>query len=289
MPLNQRVRLLEMLYDPLPETYAVDTPTGGRHYYFWTDQAVGNSASKLLTGVDIRGDRGYVVAAGSVIRIDGEERRYRPGAATRISKAPQSIVDAAAANGAVAPDGAPAKKSAPLVELDSEQAIARAREWLKRAEPAIAFNGGNGHTWRVAAHVKDFGLSADVVWNLMLDEFNDRCEPPWSPEDLRTIVDNAFAHGKKAIGIASPEAEFGPVQIAEQPQGLSLPESMSIENIGTFQWSTNQTYLVRGLLNYGMIGFLTGLPNTGKSPLALDLAAHIAKGGPWRGMRLKRG
>jgi hypothetical protein len=46
----------------LPETLEVITGGGGRHYYLETREAVGNSASKLGPGLDVRGNGGYVVA-----------------------------------------------------------------------------------------------------------------------------------------------------------------------------------------------------------------------------------
>ena len=62
-----------------PPTYTVETPSGGRHHYFtlpddW--EPVGNSASKLADGIDVRAGGegnagGFVVGAGSV-RADGK-------------------------------------------------------------------------------------------------------------------------------------------------------------------------------------------------------------------------
>lgn len=61
---------LEGAHGDLPDTYTVDTPSGGRHLYF---DAAGelhrNTASRLGWLIDTRGDGGYVVAAGS--SIDG--------------------------------------------------------------------------------------------------------------------------------------------------------------------------------------------------------------------------
>lgn len=54
---------------PVP-TYAVDTPSGGRHlYYAAPDGKVRNSAGRLGPLIDVRADGGYVVGAGS--RIGG--------------------------------------------------------------------------------------------------------------------------------------------------------------------------------------------------------------------------
>ena len=45
------------------ETLAIDTPSGGRHYYFTTDGLdLIKNATNILPGVDVRGDGGYVLA-----------------------------------------------------------------------------------------------------------------------------------------------------------------------------------------------------------------------------------
>jgi Bifunctional DNA primase/polymerase, N-terminal len=50
---------------PLP-TYAVSTPSGGCHlYYAAPDEPVRNSAGRLGGFIDVRGDGGYVIGAGS--------------------------------------------------------------------------------------------------------------------------------------------------------------------------------------------------------------------------------
>lgn len=46
-------------------TYTVETPSGGLHFYFSTDETFSNSAGKLAPGIDVRGDGGFVVGAGS--------------------------------------------------------------------------------------------------------------------------------------------------------------------------------------------------------------------------------
>ena len=53
----------------LPKTYVVETPSGGRHLYYRTEQDVYNKTSLLFngSGIDIRGKGGYVIAPGSVV------------------------------------------------------------------------------------------------------------------------------------------------------------------------------------------------------------------------------
>ena len=66
---------LQAQYGTVPVTGSVATPRGGKHYYFKLPDGVvvKNSTSKIAPGIDIRGEGGYIIAAGSV-RFDG--RRY---------------------------------------------------------------------------------------------------------------------------------------------------------------------------------------------------------------------
>lgn len=61
-------------YDLDEHTLSVETPSGGRHYYFLAHQKyesgairIRSSVSKILPGVDVRADGGYIVGFGSVI------------------------------------------------------------------------------------------------------------------------------------------------------------------------------------------------------------------------------
>ena len=49
------------------DTFTVDTPSGGKHFWFYSDIPFGNSVSKLAPGVDVRGKNGYVGMPGSHI------------------------------------------------------------------------------------------------------------------------------------------------------------------------------------------------------------------------------
>lgn len=53
-------------YGFINETLEVTTPTGGKHYYYLTDNEYSNKAS-ILPGFDVRGLGGYVVGPGSTI------------------------------------------------------------------------------------------------------------------------------------------------------------------------------------------------------------------------------
>lgn len=56
---------LQREHGRLPDTVTVSTGSGGFHFYF-ADAGVGNSASRIGKGVDVRGVGGYVVAPPSI-------------------------------------------------------------------------------------------------------------------------------------------------------------------------------------------------------------------------------
>jgi hypothetical protein len=169
----------------------------------------------------------------------------------------------------------------PEVELDQPSAIARAIDFLKRGAPlAIQGAGGDDTTFKVAAAVGDFGISEAMTLELMLDHWNERCEPPWPVDELATKVENADRFRTLPRGRLCAAAEFDPAPL--------LTKSL-LRPLAALSWSPKRNYVVRDLLNFGMIGLITGVPNAGKSPLALDLAAHIAIGKPWQGRKVKQG
>jgi hypothetical protein len=60
--------LCRRLGQPVPVTFTVRTPSGGRHLYFTAqDAGVRNSAGRLGPLIDVRGSGGYVVAQGSLV------------------------------------------------------------------------------------------------------------------------------------------------------------------------------------------------------------------------------
>jgi putative DNA primase/helicase len=67
-----RSQLETMICGPLPQTWTVNTPRGGQHVYFAMPAGLllGNSPGSLPKHIDVRGEGGYVIAAGSV-RNDG--------------------------------------------------------------------------------------------------------------------------------------------------------------------------------------------------------------------------
>ena len=78
--------------------------------------------------------------------------------------------------------------------------------------------GGDARTLSVAAKLKDYGLTEATALELLLDHYNDRCSPPWSPEELELKVANAWAYCRQnKPGELSGEALFGDATEEEIP------------------------------------------------------------------------
>jgi putative DNA primase/helicase len=86
---------LQAEHGALPRTVTVKTGKG-RHLYFRCDGVrVGNSAGRLGEGLDVRGDGGYVVGAGS-LHSSGKTYRYAEGCALgdiEVAHAPEWLLD----------------------------------------------------------------------------------------------------------------------------------------------------------------------------------------------------
>lgn len=80
---------MEAKHEPLPDTWRVATANGGEHIFFNYVPGVRNRG-KLGAGVDVRGEGGFVIAAGSVM-ADG--RAYTSLNDHPIADAPQWLLD----------------------------------------------------------------------------------------------------------------------------------------------------------------------------------------------------
>jgi hypothetical protein len=193
-------------------SFQVKTPSGGRHIYYTTDVDVSNSASQLCDGVDIRGVGGYVVGPGS--ELDGVAYMVINTGAVML-KAPDDLIALCNKKRARVDD-----HDIPVADLDTLANIKQAKKYLdKHAHVSIEGGGGDQTAFSVAARVRDMGISETKCLDMMLDDgWNDRCEPPWSGDELETKISNAYKYSSSKIGQDTPEAQFsdepdsGPVE-----------------------------------------------------------------------------
>ncbi len=268
---------LEMLrLQGLPASFEVETPKG-THVYLNTPIDVPNSVQRLGPGCDVRGHHGYVVAPGS--QVGG--KTYRITDSREIATAPKWLIDLC---GQVRERDRASTE--PLVEWDQPAALKSAAGYLINEAPlSVEDDGGDLNAFKVAARVKDYGISDSLTLKLMMDHWNTRCSPPWDEDDLAVKVRNAYSYGTEPPGIADPNLEFpltGPV--AEKPRfnRMSLAASAA-------RADEAEDPLIEGLLDRGAMSVMYGDSNVGKTFVALELAYCVATGRPWNGHKVRKG
>lgn len=179
-------------------------------------------------------------------------------------------------------------------EMISEFAVGRAAYYLKNQAPlAIQGQGGDETTYKVAAFLKDYGVTQDVALNLMLDHWNDRCAPAWRQEDLRIKIENAYRYGQAPFGARAPETVFK--KIESDPLGGNYTKSdhsserLLVQPFHAIKYEFQRHYLIKFFIDLATIVLLVGHSAVGKTFVALNLAIHVALNLPWNGKRVRHG
>lgn len=274
---NKSLAPLDTAYG-LPKTLTTRTPTGGQHLFYRTTKAVQNGVDCLGPGLDVRSERGYVVAPGSEVKAG----RYRFEADTPIADAPEWLV---LKLGTIVPK---TSTTAEPVADAPESVLERAREWLEKQEGAVEGQGGDARTFVVACGLRDLGVSVEQAINLLLEHWNGRCSPPWMPNELGVRVNNAYTYAQNDPGIkvALPD-DFPVVDVPPAPP----VKPTQVSRLSDFAASQikGPGYLVKGLLQRRSYAVGYGAPGEGKTFVFLDLAYHVAAALPWMGHKVHGG
>jgi hypothetical protein len=272
----------------LPDTYAVQTPTGGAHLYFrHPGFPVRNSAPKsnpIAPGLDIRGDGGYVVAPGSPHANGG---RYEVVCDAPIADAPSWLLSWPGLKHRGTELAAPAADvEARVASVPKAWRIAKAKAWAATQPPAIEGAGGDGHTFQVVTRVvHDFCLTDQDMIDEALVEWNSRCQPPWAGAEWTHKVDSALNHSTKEwrTGITLEYA-------AENLLSAEVPDAP--EGWGVIDWNKLDPpirWVVEGVVQEATVSLAFGPPNALKTWTMYLIAAAVASGTPWLGRPVGRG
>lgn len=191
---DESLRAVEARYGELPKTPRAKSGSGGEHIYLQhpgpahtvrNAQGLGG-----FTGLDLKGDGGYIIADPSR-HASGQHYRWKRAShpdLRAVAPAPLWVLDLA---------------RAPSSEAHHERGDTR--DWLKLLQGVEA---GSRHTvaTQIAGHYLGIGWKAQEVEALLLG-FAAQCHPPHDPDDIRRIVsDFAAAETGKATArrVASP-------------------------------------------------------------------------------------
>lgn len=189
--------VLHMLYS-WPPTSRVKSPSGGYHCLYTGQHvmkvngfgpAIDSPNYIVCPGMPVKGGRYRVV--NDLPRAEAPAWFYevlgRKGDNVRVTNAREAVI-----------------------ELDQRHNVADAIDFLKHdAAPAIEGNGGEFRTMLTAMSLRDLGISEDYAMQLMIDHYNERCEPPWEYDGLRQKVANGYAYASiRPIGGGTAQHEF---------------------------------------------------------------------------------
>jgi len=275
----------------LSDTESVKTPHGVHKTYLAPKGLhIKNSVSTIATNVDVRGWHGYVVGPGSI--VDGVLYTWDESNQPAIAQLPQEFIDLALAGGADKKTNE--QRKTPLGELDQAAAVTLAIDYLENYAPlAVEGAGGDQTTYRVAAHVKDLGISEGMCLELLMDHYNEtKCFPAWAYDALRTKVQNAYKYGQSAPGSKNPYVEFGVGNNGsddpqtQQKTGLyRIGYRKRIARVG----KSHGKPLIKGLIHRNTLTVMYGPSNSGKTFVAMDIAYAVGTGLPWNSRKTTKG
>lgn len=260
---------LDMLYG-FPDTLTAITASGGRHHIYKSpDEPLRNTDSDtngLGGGLDTRGWGGFIVGAGSV--IDGKPYYFDEATPMTPSPLPDWINEMLISHRLARKQN---NRDDVLTE-DKQGDKERAKHWLLNdAELAVENHSGDATTYKVAAKLREFGLSADTVLDLMAENWNGRCSPPWSIDDLQKKVENAYKYATNAQGADSPYAEFQAIPHIVDYASFA-PDFFIPDTVAKRDWVFDDLALAKN------VTVLTAPPGVGKSTFTIGIAISKATG-----------
>jgi len=189
---------LEMAGFELPISFEQSTPTGGKHLVFWHKEPVKQGINVLDVGLDIRSKGGYIVGSGSVLG----GKKYSHAENSTLQQCPEWVVEACGKYTEPTEDKKKGKKYQ-ATEFDIERAI----YYLENEAPqSVKGAGGDQTAYKVAARVKDFGISKEHCLEMMMDHWFEGSG--WTAQKLKPKIDHAYHYGKEAVGSSTPSAVF---------------------------------------------------------------------------------
>lgn len=278
--------------------FQVRTPKGGLHIYFRGEGP--STASRIAEGIDTRGgimrngamvSGGYVVLPGSRTkagpgRVDGAYEALPGGRLEPLPDFMQALVPERKRTDTLGlaknPDGDKPRNISWAVDL--------LKGYVANGRISVQGHGGNNLAYQVAASILDKAISPGVCFDLMWENWNSACSPPWDDFELEGIIRNAANYGEDTgggvKGFQANEDAFANFAGKE----YEAPEPIAKRSRFQPMWLRDARldvkpakWLIPGYLPDTGVGILYGLSGSYKTFLALDWALCLAHGiaGQW--------
>lgn len=229
-----------------PETYTVKSPGGYHLYYKHPGADTPPSVGKIETGVDVRGDRSYIVAAGTV-RADGAYEVHRD---VELADLPELKAQ---------------KKPEKEDDFFSHDFSVGELNWAEDALVNGAPEGTRNDTLtRLAGLYAGKGVPEAVTLGQLFLWGKHACNPPLTQREVKDVVNRIYASEREA----KKQEAFG-----KEP-AIRLLRARDFIN----KYAGETSWLIDGWLPEGSIGFIVSPPECYKSWFTGELATSIATG-----------
>lgn len=192
--------MLELGFEGLtfPETFTVETPSGGRHLYYISDIAYPSGTDVLGRGLDIRSRGGYVVGPGSVTQTGS----YKVVDQRAMVEVPEWIRARLQKHQDLSKKVLTNAQAAHVDKMVGEQnKFEYAESLLSNYPPAVEGSHGTTHTYKLFCRLKDYALTSKEAFDAVIQSgWNATCVPPWSLEELTKICVSAYKYGVNSRG-----------------------------------------------------------------------------------------
>lgn len=252
----ESLEALQEIHGKLPETPVAKTGGGGEHVFFrHTGKEIRNSSGRLAPGLDIRGDGGYVVGAGSV-HPNGQPYEW-----------------------VISPDETPL---APFPEWMSDLLKDTPVQNIPVATNGKIANGARNDTLaKMAGAMRRKGFEEDAIYQALLVENRNKCLPPLTDGEVYVIA--------RSIARYEPSDPVEVYEVATSENAIEELEADTREREKNPKdvWGIHYGYwpylsLVTGGKQKGELIILAGEPGVGKSWFAHQDALFTAMGSPSR-------
>ena len=307
------IRALGLDLDTL-STCTVATPSGGLHLYFRWSEGMGNSAAGLPSGVDVRGEGGFVIAPGASNGL-GCYAPLSGSLAIELRDWPEALrpVFHTPSEGSGEPSGLPFHviREALMALPNGGDDYGQRDNWLKIGMALHCETGGDEdgreawHEWSGQWPGYDEGAT-DTAWDSFRSEGG---VTGW------TIITDAERHGWHNAAVAElrrqndaermlslfnqcfTEEELAEIDALIGTVGEGQVEARSAHEPSRLTFLTPaecaalpaRPYVIKGLLAQGDVAAIVGAPGAGKSLLAPLLGYAVAQGAEVFGRRTRQG
>lgn len=155
--------------------------------------------------------------------------------------------------------------------------IIRGRAYLQECEPCVAGQGGHNKLFKICCHLIH-GLHLTQQQTLVvLEEYNAKCQPPWSEAEMRHKVQDAEQKGS-ADDMGPSKTEVGKSFNKKEKEVQEAKKEPVYRNLLDVETKAMQ-WLWKNYIPMGKTTMLDGDPGLGKSTLLLDIAARMSQDG----------